>query len=162
MVISLCSAHGCSWILFAFDFLSSILLVTLAPTQFCAAAPLRFWFLRINVPLWLSISVPRTRFTTWSFPGPRKIFCCQAKFFVFLVGYCCCASVAGDSPSQLCSWATGSKFRVFLVLTVSLWWFLENAHKIFDEMLEREKILSWGFVFWLFDLLAYWCASALI
>jgi hypothetical protein len=53
--------------------------------------------------------------------------------------------------SRSYSWATGSKAPVFLVLAVSLLWFLGHAHKVFDKISERlwEVLLiyfgSWSF-----------------
>jgi hypothetical protein len=44
--------------------------------------------------------------------------------------------VAGES--QYCSWAAGSKARVYLVLILLLWWVLNHAHKVFDEMSMRQ------------------------
>jgi hypothetical protein len=35
------------------------------------------------------------------------------------------------------------KAQVFLVLVELPWWFLEHAHKVFNEMLVRGKVLLW-------------------
>jgi hypothetical protein len=43
--------------------------------------------------------------------------------------------------SRSCSSAIGSKTRVFLVLISFLWWLLGHAHKMFDEICERQWIV---------------------